>query len=252
MILDLSDMEQHAFDIAQRFVATKFPDAECAFVAGSLMRGEGKPHSDIDLVVLYGPDFTAVRREAHAFEGVPIDVFLHNEQAQDFFFDKDVRRGVCALLSMIVEGRVIGKDTALAEKRKRKAQALIEKGPPPLDESDLKRRRYFISDLLDDLRDDRPPGEVTGCLSGLFFLLGDFHLRAQNQWSGNGKGLIRRLRKLDAGFAARYEQDFAKAFQGDLAPVEKLVVDVLHPYGGLLWDGHYDLAPDDWKNFGST
>ena len=139
----LGDMEQHAFDIAQRFVAAKFPDAECAFVAGSLMRGEGKPHSDIDLVVLYGPDFMAVRREAHAFEGVPIDVFLHNEQAQDFFFDKDVRRGVCALLSMIFEGRVIGKDTALAEKRKRMAQALIEKGPPPLDACDLKRRRYF-------------------------------------------------------------------------------------------------------------
>ena len=213
MILDLSDMEQHAFDIAQRFVAATFPDAECAFVAGSLMRGEGKPHSDIDLVLLYGPDFTAVRREAHAFEGVPID---------------------------------------LAEKRKRMAQALIEKGPPRLDESDLKRRRYFISDLLDDLRDDRPPGEVTGCLSGLFFLLGDFHLRAQNQWSGNGKGLIRRLRKLDADFAARYEQDFAKAFQGDLAPIEKLVVDVLRPYGGLFWDGHYDLAPNDWKSFGSN
>jgi 8-oxo-dGTP pyrophosphatase MutT (NUDIX family) len=112
--------------------------------------------------------------------------------------------------------------------------ALIEKGPPPLDESDLKRRRYFISDLLDDLRDDRPPGEVTGCLSGLFFLLGDFHLRAQNQWSGNGKGLIRRLRQLDADFAARYEQDFAKAFRGNLAPVEKLVVHILQPYGGLF------------------
>lgn len=153
-------MDQHSFDIAQRFFTAKFPDAECAFVAGSLMRGEGKPHSDIDLVVLYGPDFMAVRREAHAFEGVMMDVFLHNEQAQDFFFDKDVRRSVCALLSMIVEGSVIGKDAALAEKRKRMAQALIEKGPPPLDESDLKRRRYFISDLLDDLRDNRPPGEV--------------------------------------------------------------------------------------------
>jgi predicted nucleotidyltransferase len=181
MSLDLSDMEQHSLDIARRFVAAKFPDAECAFVAGSLMRGEGKPHPDIDLVVLYGPNFVAVRREAHAFEGVLIDVFLHNEQAQDFFFDKDGRRGVCALLSMIVEGRVIGKDAALAEKRKRMAKALIEKGPPPLDESELKRRRYFISDLLDDLRDDRPPGEVIGCLSGLFLLLGDFHLRAQNQ-----------------------------------------------------------------------
>ena len=101
MILDLIDMEQHAFDIAQRFVAATFPDAECAFVAGSLMRGEGKPHSDIDLVVLYGPDFMAVRREAHVFESVPIDVFLHNEQAQDFFFDKDIRRGVCALLSRL-------------------------------------------------------------------------------------------------------------------------------------------------------
>ena len=58
--------------------------------------------------------------------------------------------------------------------------------------------------------------------------------------------------ELDADFAARYEQDFAKAFRGDLAPIEKLVVDVLQPYGGLFWDGHYDLAPDDWKNFGST
>ena len=242
-------MEQHASEIAQRFFTAKFPDAECAFVAGSIMRGEGKPHSDIDVVVLYGPDFTDVRRELHVFEGILIDTFLHNEQAQDFFFDKDVRRGVCALLSMVVEGRVIGRNIALAEKRKRMAQALIEKGPPPLDESDLKRRRYFISDLLDDLIDDRPTGEVMGCLSGLFFLLGDFHLRARNQWSGNGKGLIRRLRKLDADFAARYEQDFARAFRGNLMPIEKLVVDVLQPYGGLFWDGHCDLAPDDWKNF---
>ncbi len=242
-------MEQHASEIAQRFFTAKFPDAECAFVAGSIMRGEGKAHSDIDVVVLYGPDFTDVRRESHVFEGIPIDTFLHNEQAQDFFFDKDVRRGVCALLSMVVEGRVIGRNIALAEKRKRMAQALIEKGPPPLDESDLKRRRYFISDLLDDLIDDRPKGEVMGCLSGLFLQLADFHLRAQNQWSGNGKGLIRHLRKLDAAFAARYEQDFAKAFRGDLAPIEKLVVDVLQPYGGLFWDGHCDLAPDDWKNF---
>ncbi len=93
---------------------------------------------------------------------------------------------------------------------------------------------------------------MTGCLSGLFFLLGDFHLRAQNQWSGNGKGLIRCLRKLDADFAARYEQDFAKAFEGDLAPIEKLVVDILQPYGGLFWDGYCDLAPDDWKSFGSA
>ena len=68
------------------------------------MRGEGKLHSDIDLVVLYGPEFTAVRREAHAVEGVPIEVLLHNEQARDFFFDKDVSRGVCIMPSMIVGG----------------------------------------------------------------------------------------------------------------------------------------------------
>jgi predicted nucleotidyltransferase len=39
-------------EVAVEVLASHYPDADSAFVAGSLMRGQGSSTSDIDLVVL--------------------------------------------------------------------------------------------------------------------------------------------------------------------------------------------------------
>jgi predicted nucleotidyltransferase len=39
--------------ITNELKSAKFPDAQVIFLAGSYVRGEGTPASDLDLVVLY-------------------------------------------------------------------------------------------------------------------------------------------------------------------------------------------------------
>ena len=241
--------QQKCITVAQKFFDEHFSTAECAFVAGSIMRGEGKPHSDIDFVILYGKDFEDVRRESQIYNGTPIEVFVHNEQAQDYFFAKDIKRGMCVMPSMVAEGHIIGRNITLGQHRQEKAKNIIKQGPPVLELQEMNRRKYAISDSLDDLRDERSLGEVMGSLSDLYQSLGDFYLRAQGEWSGHGKGLIRRLRQVDAGFSERYENAFSKAFNGNLSDLMKLVEAVLQPYGGFYWDGDCQKASDDWKTF---
>jgi predicted nucleotidyltransferase len=42
-----------ALATAQAVMTERYPDADFAFVAGSVIRGQGTAHSDIDLVVVY-------------------------------------------------------------------------------------------------------------------------------------------------------------------------------------------------------
>ncbi|MGM0422612.1 MAG: nucleotidyltransferase domain-containing protein [Pseudomonadota bacterium] len=239
----------HYLSSAQEFYDLHFADAACGFVAGSVMRGEGGQHSDIDLVVLYGDNFDDPRRESYSYKDIPIEVFIHNEQAQDYFFDMDRRRGVNAMPSMVCEGVIIGANTELAERRKSIARKVTAQGPAPLSDSEHKRARYVITDLCDDLRDPRSRGEVLGILSALYPALGDFYLRAQNRWSGNGKSLIKRLQETDSAFAAEYERVFDQAFQDKFDPLLQFTETTLAPFGGFHWAGDRQKASAEWRHF---
>jgi predicted nucleotidyltransferase len=240
-------MSEKYLEIAKNYLSQNYPDAECAFVAGSIMRGEGKPHSDIDLVVIYGDAFDTVRRESKIFETVPIESFVHNEKSLKYFINLDVDGGVPSMPSMVSEGLIIGSNKSLAMSLKAYAQEVIAKGPKPLDKAAMLRARYGLTDLLDDIRDERPYGEYIGCVSEIYKKLGDFYLRSKCRWSGSGKGLIKQLNNIDSKFAKRYEMTFKQAFEGDKSQLEKLIIDVLEPHGGIFWDGDYQLAPKTWQ-----
>ncbi|WP_163366512.1 nucleotidyltransferase domain-containing protein, partial [Klebsiella aerogenes] len=53
MIDPTSSTPAEVLAAARAIVASRYPDAAFALVAGSLMRGEGTAHSDLDLIVLY-------------------------------------------------------------------------------------------------------------------------------------------------------------------------------------------------------
>ena len=139
--------------VAQNFLAQNIPDYRCAFVAGSVMRGEGGPHSDIDLVVIVdeenGPP---PHRESLEMEGWPLEAFINNPRSARLILQRDINRGSAAMIGMMKEGRPIGPDQALADELQALAQKVWDKGPPPLPPEDIAFRRYFISDGVDDLR----------------------------------------------------------------------------------------------------
>ncbi len=231
----------------QKFIAAQYPGALCAFIAGSHTRGQETPASDIDLVVMFDEDYATPHRNSYIYDGWPIEVFVQNVKAQEYFFEQDRLRGMCVLATMISEGDALGPDMDLATARKLRARAFIEAGPATLTAEDVKRRVYTVCDALDDIRHPRPEGELLGCLSELYLRLGDLYLRAQNQWSGTSKQLYRRLALHNEDLAAQYEKAFAKAFDGHRGPLLELADMMLEPLGGFTWAGYYAAANEKWR-----
>jgi hypothetical protein len=72
----------------------------------------------------------------------------------------------------------------------------------------------------------------------------DFYLRSRNLWAATGKAIPRRLREVDADFAARCCAAFDELFAAKRADaVIVLAEEMLAPHGGFLFDGYADDAP---------
>lgn len=226
-----------------------YPKAECAFIAGSIIRGAATEKSDIDITVIHNEGFEDVHRFSTIEGGWPIEFFVQNEQANQYFMNKDRERGMAVMMDMMVNGKVLPTENATSLRIRAEARKLLELGPPKLTESEIDDRRYFITDLLDDLDPSRPHLELIGIIARLYEQVGDFYLRSRGEWSGHSKSLGRLLQKNHPIFAIQFEAAFKDAVRCDLKPLITLVNEVLTPAGGPLFSGYKRAAPADWRDF---
>jgi Nucleotidyltransferase domain len=235
--------------IAARFLAREFPGSDCAFVSGSIMRGEGTKRSDIDLVVLFRKLPNAWRKSL-VFESVPFECFVHDPGTMRWFFADGRESGDCSLAHMIATGTVLPNETTLSRRACSQARTLITRGPEPLRTKDAERLRYFITDLVDDLRDPRPRGERVACAAALYPLLAEAALRGGGAWMGKGKWIPRRLAEFDPALARRFDRAFDDFLIRDNATrLIRLSAEILKPLGGPLWEGWRSDAPKTWRRF---
>jgi hypothetical protein len=245
-------MEIDILDAARAIRVRRYPDASVVFAAGSLVRGEGTAYSDLDLVVVY-PAVPTAYRESFRFDRYPVEAFVHDPQTLEYFFvEMDRTSGIPALPQMVVEGIEIPEANALSQALKARAAAVLQTGPPPLDEENERRRRYMVTDLLDDLRDARSRDELLGTGARLYEELADYHLRSNGQWSARGKGIPRALQLVNPGLRTTFCESFDQLFRdGDVDAVIHLTEALLKPHGGLLFDGYRSDAPSSWRTIGA-
>ncbi|MCW2350053.1 hypothetical protein M2333_000710 [Sphingobium sp. B11D3B] len=200
-----------ALAIAKSIFLERFPGADYAFVAGSIMRGEGRAWSDIDLVVVYRA-LPLAHRESETVDGVPVEMFVHDPSTLAWFMEQDIAKGRPSLLSMVAEGEVIGRRIALGKVLQAKVAARLAAGPRPLSAEALEDLRYQITDALDDLRGERSRSEKLAIGARLHPLLAELSLRTRDCWNGAGKWLPRQLEAAQPGLSSRYETAFADLF----------------------------------------
>jgi len=230
---------------------TRYPDAAAVLLAGSVVRGEATPHSDLDLVVLY-ERVPHAWRESFVSDGRPVEAFVHDvETLRYFFVEVDGRAGTPSLAAMVAEGIDVtaagDRSGALTATAQQLAAEIIAAGPARWDERELRQRRYMLTDLVDDLRAPRSHAERVAAGARLYELLADCILRAAGRWSARGKSIPRVLGQHDAALAARFVAAFDALFAGDAGAVVTLVEDVLRPLGGFLFEGHRLDAPATWR-----
>jgi predicted nucleotidyltransferase len=233
--------------LAAEVLATHHPDADAAFVAGSFMRGQGSPTSDIDLVVLH-PSLPNAYRESFVFKSIPVETFVHDPETLTWFLEHDRKDGHPALIGMLVEGVIIGPRQQTANDFKHHASQLLAAGPPPLGSDALERLRYGITDKLDDLAADRSPSERIAIGAALYPLLVELFLRGNNRWNASGKWSARLLQQADPPLARQFESAFLALYNGsDRHAVIQLADTLLSPHGGRLFANYRSNAPATWR-----
>lgn len=221
---------------AQLFVKKNYPTCQGAILAGSVVREETTPTSDLDIVI-FDQNIASSYRESLVDGGWPIEVFVHSLTSYKSIFESDCKRARPSMPRMVSEGIAI-KDVGVLQTIKEEAKALLENGPEVWSEETIKTKRYFITDTLYDFIGCSKRTEEIFIAATLAELMSEFILRVNRQWIGTSKWIIRSLRHYDEVFAS----DFANAFDlyyktGKKKQVIQLVEHVLQPYGGMLFDG---------------
>lgn len=232
---------------ARAIVAARYPDAAFALVAGSLMRGEGTAHSDLDLIVMYDR-VESSRRESFLAEGVPVEVFVHDDETLAWAINIAVTRGRPSLVAMIAEATAIGRIPQRAARLKEAMVAALAKGPPPMAPAQLDALRYAITDAVQDLRGDRGAAERLAIGVLLYPLLAELALRGRGQWHATGKWVPRALARIDGELADRFDHAFRALFgSGAAEAVVALAERELAPHGGTRFDGDIQIANPAWR-----
>lgn len=234
---------EQALAIAQRLMASRYPDADYGIAAGSIMRGEGTLHSDLDMIVVY-PRLSAPRRESFLENGLPVQAFLHDPMSLDRVVAISAARGRPSFPTMIVEGVVVGRMPERAERVRQGMAGLLAKGPPPFAPEQLAALRYAVTEAIDDLRADRSLAEKLAIGVMLHPRLVELSLRGRRHWHANSKWIPRALAGVDPALAERFDHAFRALFAtGDSAAVIALGEAELAPHGGPLFDGDTQFAP---------
>src|SRR5256885_4839471 len=97
-------MRSSLVKVAREIFARKYPDARVLFLAGSIVRGEGTPHSDLYLVVIFDK-LTRAYRESFHFQRFAVEAFVHDPETLSYLlFEVDRPTGIPSLAQMILEG----------------------------------------------------------------------------------------------------------------------------------------------------
>ncbi|WP_439647042.1 hypothetical protein [Chromobacterium alticapitis] len=221
--------------VAKLIADTRFADAGCALIAGSIARGQATATSDIDLVLIHR-HLPAAWRESLTEQGWPVEAFVHDLRTLQYFFDQiDGVSGIPSLASMVSEGLLIAGDEALAAQAKSMAQTALRKGPPAWDETARRASRYAVTDIVDDIRAPASRHTLNAALAQLYPALANHYLRSRGLWSAKGKTIPRRLAEIDASYADDFLAAFEQAFtHGETASLIALAEHTLQPDGGWL------------------
>ncbi|WP_225800250.1 nucleotidyltransferase domain-containing protein [Streptomyces sp. NK15101] len=222
---------------ARELLRDRFPDAQAAFLAGSVLTDRRTPASDLDIVVLLdGPP--APHRENLVYRGWPVELFVQTEAVWRGFADQEAATRRSPLLAMCADGMLLVDRDGLGASLQDEARRRWAAGPPPLSDHERDHQRYVLTDLLDDLRGCTDPAERVYLVSHVLQRASELVLLTGGHWLGAGKWLSRRLAAADPAVHRALSEAAPRAIAGDAEAFTAVVTEVLDLAGGPLWDGY--------------
>lgn len=242
-----NDQRPEPYAAARLLWSERYPSASTLFCGGSVVRGEGFPSSDLDVVVVFDHVANAWRESFH-FQGWPVEIFAHDPETLAYFAAQDCAIGRPSLAQMISEALVVPAETSASRAIQAWAREVIAKSPEPPASESLTEDRYWLTDLLHDFRDDRAPAELRAVACKLYPLVCNFVLKSRGHWLGSGKTLPRLVERAAPDISDLVEAAFETFFKtGDRTGVLRAIQQILEPFGGELFDGFRLDAPASFR-----
>ncbi len=227
-----------ALAVAKKFIKQEFPDCLTAFLGGSVIRGEASETSDLDIVVITDNTDKAFRESFYQFSW-PIEVFVHTKKSYRKFFEQDKQRRQPSLPRMCAEGEILKDTNDLGDEIKEEAKTLLAVGPDAYSEQEKEDRRYYLTNLLDDLIGADSRAEEIFIVNQLSSEMVNFILISNGQWKGAGKWIPKSLYCWDEKLCNEFMTALEKFYQQqDKTEFSKLVERELKKYGGRLFAGY--------------
>lgn len=218
-------------DAAEQLILRDYPNCLLAILGGSAGRGEHNEQSDLDIVVIDESVQDLTQRTIGAY-GWIIELFFLTKTEYREQFNAGVIAGNPTLQRMVTEGIVI-RMSSIGKQVREEAHNDLNMGPLPLTSYDIDVNRYVITELMRDLEGSVRSVEKWFIVQKLTLLLGEFILRANRQWIGEGKALFRLLSNFDSNLAVDVEMSLESFYRyDDQVPLLRLIDKVLEPYGG--------------------
>ena len=178
--------------------------------AGSVLRGQGGPSSDIDLYVLHAAPFR--QRLQRRYASVPFEIFINTPQQVRRYFEEEHAAARPITAHILTSGFVmLDLDPAVQALRAEAAQWLAKAPAPSADA--LLWRRYAIADELDNAGDVLAvdPACASLILHAAVNKLVEYAFVSRNRNLPRQKELLAALDTLDAEAGARARAFYAAA-----------------------------------------
>lgn len=227
------------YDEALRAAVAEVVDAYSPFgiiAAGSVLRGQGGPSSDIDLYVLHAAPYR--QRLQRRYTGVPFEIFINTPQHVRRYFEEEHAAARPITAHMFTTGFVIlDRHPAVQELRAEAAGWLVK--PPALGQDALLWRRYSIADELDNAGD--VVADDAACASLILHdaagRIVEYAFLARNRYLPRQKELLTALDALDAEAGALARAFYAAVGAADqLAAATALAAHVTGATTFFTWD----------------
>ena len=140
---------------------------------------------------------------------------------------------------MLAYGHILVSVDGEAERVQLAAVERLAEGPPPVSDEEMTRRRYVLTDQLDDFIGATDPTELLHISGQLIIGSSELALLSKSQWLASGKWLPRHLALSAPALSTRLvEATKAVISDGDKVPMEVIVREILERVGGPLIEGY--------------
>lgn len=228
-------MKTEPFEAARQLILRDYPNCLIAVLGGSAGREEHNEQSDLDIVVIddsMEDRIEDLHRKTIESYGWVVELFFLTTSGYREQFDVGVLAGNPTLQRILAEGKVLWSSPE-GDKIREEAQSDLDYGPLPYTSFDIDAARYSITEFMMDLQGSNERVEMWFVAHKLTTLLCEFILRANQQWTGEGKTLYRLLSAFDSSIAEDLENALEMLYvHDDREALLELVPRLLYPYGG--------------------